>query len=514
MSYSRTSNLIILFLICIATLAQDATAQPISFSRSDRDLAIDPFQIVTADFNNDGKLDLALTDKVQPELLVVLGNGDGTFSSEVPFSTVGPVTSLVSADFNHDDNPDLAMAVPSRSSVVILFGTGDGNFSPALELPNSTGGSFFGVPLGLTAGDFDNDGTQDLMIIGLGSNVIEFLKSNGDGTFGPYTVAGHVRDDPLDIISADFNNDGNLDIATANFDSFGVTVAAGSGDGTLQPVFEIPTTGAGAIALTAGDLNQDGFPDLGFVHPAPRVPGTFTLMLGNGDVTFGPGRINVSTGFDPRDILMGDFNLDGDLDVVVAHFLDHLVSPLVGTQDQFQVGSTFNLIFSNFENPIALAAGDFNNDCRLDLAVLTAGNGALSIFLNTVPKPPFDIVDVALSTDVLWPPNHKMVDVMVEYSTTNNCGAATCSLSVSSNEPVNGKGDGGSAADWEIVDEHHVRLRAKRAGNRSERIYTITITCTDSSGNSSSSAVTVTVPKNRQDNLRTGRPTLAPVNLR
>ena len=497
MSYSRTISLIIHFLICIATLAQDAAAQPISFSRSDRDLPIDPFQIVTADFNNDGNLDLAFTDKVQAQLLVVLGNGDGTFGPEVPFSTKGPVTSLVTADFNDDNIPDLAMAVPSRSSVVILLGAGDGNFSPALELPNSTGGSFFGVPLGLTAGDFDNDGTPDLMIIGLGSNVIEFLKSNGDGTFGPYTVAGHVRDDPLDIISADFNNDGNLDIATANFDFFGVTVAAGFGDGTLQPIFEIPTTNAGAIALAAGDLNQDGFPDLGFVHRSPQVPGTFSLMLGNGNVTFGPTRINVSTGFDPRDILMGDFNQDGDLDVVVAHFLDHLVSPLVGTQDQFQVGSTFNLAFSNFENPIALAAGDFNNDCRLDLAVLTAGNGTLSIFLNTTPKPPLEIVDVALSTNVLWPPNHKMVDVTVEYSTTNNCGAATCSLSVASNEPVNGTGNGGSATDWEIVDEHHIRLRAERAPDRSGRIYTITITCTDSSGNSSSRAVTVTVPKNQ-----------------
>ena len=494
MSYSRTSHLIIVFLISLVTLAQNATAQPISFSRSDRDLPIDPFLIVTADFNNDGNLDLAFTDRVLSQLLVVLGNGNGTFGPEVTFSTKGPATSLVTGDFNDDDNPDLAMTIPSRDSVVVLFGTGSGNFSPALELPKLTG-SPFDVPFGITAGDFDNDGTQDLMMIGVGSNLVHFLKSNGDGTFGPYTDAGHVRDDPLDIISADFNNDGNLDIATANFDTFGITVAPGSGNGTLQNSFEILTTNAGAVALTSGDLNQDGFLDLAFSHRSPQVPGIFSLILGNGNVTFGPGRINVSTGFDPRDILMGDFNMDGDLDVAVAHFLDNFVSVVVGTQDQFQVGSTFNQVFSSFANPVALAAGDFNNDCRLDLAVLTAGNGALSIFLNTTPKPPLEIADIALSRNVLWPPNHKMVDVTVDYSTANNCGPATCSLSVVSNEPVNGTGDGDSAPDWEIVDEHHIRLRAERAANRSGRIYTITITCTDSSGNSSSRAVMVTVPK-------------------
>jgi hypothetical protein len=402
----------------------------------------------------------------------------------------------VTADFNDDGNADLAMAVPSRGSVVILFGTGNGTFNPTLELRKTTNPSAFGVPLGLTAGDFDNDGTPDLMVIGVGSNVVDFLKSNGDGTFGPYVVAGHVRDDPLDIISADFNNDGNLDIATANFDFFGVTVAAGSGNGTLQPIFEIPTTNAGTVALTSGDLNLDGFLDLGFVHRSPQVPGTFSLMLGNGNVTFGPGRVNVSTGFDPRDILFGDFNLDGDLDVVVPHFLDNFVSVLVGTQDQFQVGSTFNQVFPSSANPIAVAAGDFNNDCRLDLAVLTAGNGGLSIFLNQVPKPPLEIVDVQLSTNVLWPPNRKLVDVRVDYGTTNNCGAATCSLSVTSNEPVDGPG-GDSAPDWEIIDEHNIRLRAERAANGSGRIYTITITCTDSSGSSSSRSVTVTVPKNQ-----------------
>jgi YVTN family beta-propeller protein len=107
------------------------------------------------------------------------------------------------------------------------------------------------------------------------------------------------------------------------------------------------------------------------------------------------------------------------------------------------------------------------------------------------------ITDTAVDKPALWPPNHKMVDVTVSYSSSDNCGAITCWLSVTSNEPEDGTGDGDTAPDWEVIDAHHVRLRAERAGTGNGRIYTITITCTDSTGNSSTQTVTVSVPKNQ-----------------
>ncbi|HWP54993.1 MAG TPA: hypothetical protein VN476_12735, partial [Pyrinomonadaceae bacterium] len=95
---------------------------------------------------------------------------------------------------------------------------------------------------------------------------------------------------------------------------------------------------------------------------------------------------------------------------------------------------------------------------------------------NCCPAP---IINRALATpESLWPPNHKMVEVTVNYTVTDPC-PNTCVLTVSSNEPINGTGDGDTAPDWEVIDAHHVRLRAERAGNSNGRIYSIDITCTN-----------------------------------
>ncbi len=120
--------------------------------------------------------------------------------------------------------------------------------------------------------------------------------------------------------------------------------------------------------------------------------------------------------------------------------------------------------------------------------------------VTVVDQTPPSISGASANPSELWPPNHQMVNVTVNYNTADNCSAAaaiTCSLSVTSNEPVNGSGDGDTAPDWEVIDAHHVRLRSERAGTGSGRIYTITITCTDAAGNSSSQQVTVRVPKSR-----------------
>jgi hypothetical protein len=93
------------------------------------------------------------------------------------------------------------------------------------------------------------------------------------------------------------------------------------------------------------------------------------------------------------------------------------------------------------------------------------------------------ITGVSASPSSLWPPNHKWWTVQVAYTATDACGVTSCSLSVGSDEPVNGRGDGNTSPDWQVIDADTVRLRAERAGPGDGRVYTITISCRDAAGN-------------------------------
>jgi hypothetical protein len=126
----------------------------------------------------------------------------------------------------------------------------------------------------------------------------------------------------------------------------------------------------------------------------------------------------------------------------------------------------------------------------------TAGQSCTRKVVVKDTQPP-TITGATTSPAMLWPPNHAMVPVTVAYTSSDNC-AGTCSLSVTSSQPVDGLGDGDTSPDWQVVDAHTVLLRAERSGKiKSGRTYTITIRCSDAAGNTTSRAVTVLVPHNR-----------------
>jgi len=115
--------------------------------------------------------------------------------------------------------------------------------------------------------------------------------------------------------------------------------------------------------------------------------------------------------------------------------------------------------------------------------------------VTVVDQTPPTISDISINPSVLWPANHKMVPVTVTVSVFDNCGPPMCSIvSVTSNEPINGLGDGDTAPDWQINGGLTVNLRAERSGKGSGRIYTITIECKDASGNTTTGTVAVNVP--------------------
>ncbi len=133
--------------------------------------------------------------------------------------------------------------------------------------------------------------------------------------------------------------------------------------------------------------------------------------------------------------------------------------------------------------PVVLTVTDDTNS--------TSSSCPANVFVFDATRP--TITEVSASPAILWPPNHKMVNVTVNYIATDNCAPTpACVLAVSSSEPAQGP-------DWQIVDSHHVQLRSERSGSGTGRVYTIDVVCRDNElgGNSASQAVTVTVPHDR-----------------
>jgi uncharacterized repeat protein (TIGR01451 family) len=139
-------------------------------------------------------------------------------------------------------------------------------------------------------------------------------------------------------------------------------------------------------------------------------------------------------------------------------------------------------------NQVSVTAATYDPDLTNNSAAFA------STVLNTAPT----ITLKDASPAVLWPVNHKLVNVTVDYDVTDNCAIPTCSLQVTSNEAANGKGDGNTAQDWIAVDEHHVQLRAERSGTGPGRVYTITVTCKDGKDNTSTATTQVLVPRDQK----------------
>src|SRR5215210_955254 len=103
--------------------------------------------------------------------------------------------------------------------------------------------------------------------------------------------------------------------------------------------------------------------------------------------------------------------------------------------------------------------------CSL-LCISFYGNTQCPINDTEAPK----ITNFSATPNTLWPPNHKWRDIMVNYLVSDNCPGTTCQLTVTSNEPVNDIGDGNTAPDWIVLDDHRVQLRAERAGPLNGRV--------------------------------------------
>jgi hypothetical protein len=115
-----------------------------------------PESIAVGDFNEDGRLDVAVANSKAGNVSVLLGNGDGTFRPPVDYPLDGSPNSIVVGDFNGDGYKDLAVA--NGQTVSIILGNGDGTFQAPAQYPASAGLQ------GLAVGDFNGDGKADLVV--------------------------------------------------------------------------------------------------------------------------------------------------------------------------------------------------------------------------------------------------------------------------------------------------------------------------------------------------------------
>src|SRR2546425_6249978 len=186
-----------------------------------------PETLVTADFNRDHKLDLAVPNPNSNNVSILLGNGDGTFRPAVNYSVgQGPVTAAV-GDFNRDGKLDLVVANNVSNNVSVLLGNGDGSFRTAVE--HSVGQN----PSAVAVGDFNRDGKLDVVVTDAGSNKVTVLLGNGAGSFQS-AIAYGVGQNPVSVAVGDFNRDGKLDLVVANNLSHNVSGLLGNGDGTFR----------------------------------------------------------------------------------------------------------------------------------------------------------------------------------------------------------------------------------------------------------------------------------------
>ena len=327
-----------------------------------------PTSISTADFNSDGKLDVALL-KSTGEVAIYLGNG--TFRSPVSAGALSNNLFAIALDIDGDGKIDLA--VISSFGGAVLLGNGDGTFkAPKSFALDSQVDS-------IAAGDVNGDGKIDLVTASAAvtpspTGNISVLLGNGDGTFKPRVT--YVNGKSTEVLLADVDQDGKLDALVANAADSSVSVFIGNGDGTFKPRTTISTK---SVGMTVVDVNGDGKLDLLTTGGA-----NVREFFGNGDGTFQAGPTLTASGGSVGAVALADMNGDGKPDIVYGDYNNALMGVFLATGGggAFAPVATFATAAAG-NNPVDLAVADLNGDGKPE--VLTIGrdfNSTMSILVN------------------------------------------------------------------------------------------------------------------------------------
>jgi Bacterial Ig-like domain (group 3)/FG-GAP-like repeat/FG-GAP repeat len=315
--------------------------------------------ITQGDFNGNGNNGLAMG--VDGGLLILAGNGDGTFASADSYDLGHTVGTVAVADFNGNKTPDIAVTV-SATYPRLLLGNGAGQFTLGTDQNQSYGSQ---PPSGsLATGDFNGDGNPDLYELETteayqhGQPFILF--GEGNGTFATPSA---ISTGPA--LVADLTNNGRSDMVSQSGNS--ILALLGQTNETFTQVTTsliYPTGGVAAV----GNLNHDDIPDLLMFEPP-----SFRVWLGNGDGTFTESNLvsDPSQQISVQSAAIADLNGDGNPDIVVVPYPNQLGLPLplliyYGNSDgTFQ--DAVSLPISHAYTQLVIA--DVNQDNKPDLVL-------------------------------------------------------------------------------------------------------------------------------------------------
>ncbi len=357
----------------------------------------EPWGVVVGDFwgvtgEPDGTLDVVVTKRSANVVTLLRGDGLGSFMAPIDFAVGTGPTDLVVADFNGDGLLDLAavvaaQALPPVARVELLAGTGSGFGAPVpLDVVD--------LPSRLAVGDFNRDDKPDLVVVSWSAETVQVYAGNGALGFNLQAPQPIIPGDtPTAAVAGDFNRDGQPDLAVS-LDNVGpvdeVLIYLGDGTGHLgdTPSTEDPfatiTVGTTPLDIRAGDVNRDGKPDLVTADLA-SVAISVLIGAGNGTFTREPGSPAVGAG--PIRAVLEDFDRDGLLDVATLNppgGPPHVtVLPGTAVPPFFDAGSPTTLLLSPASTHEGLAAGDLDADGRPDLVATEGTDGNVVVALNT-----------------------------------------------------------------------------------------------------------------------------------